>query len=88
MGANANCQTKAYPSGPVNEVFLIEVPEGPTARLIADFKAGEESIGECRFGIDPFFEHAGAAHSMSSDITDNDQKKKGTVSIKLTYYSA
>lgn len=25
---------------------------------------------------------------MSSEITDNDQKKKGTVNIKLTYYSA
>ena len=35
MGANAQCQTKAYPSGPVNEVFLIEVPEGPSARLVA-----------------------------------------------------
>ena len=45
-------------------------------------------IGECRFGVDPFFEHAGATHSMRSEITDNDQKKKGTVNIKLTYYSA
>jgi len=25
---------------------------------------------------------------MVSEITDNDQKKKGTVGIKLTYYSA
>jgi len=45
-------------------------------------------VGECRFDIDPFFGNVGNAHSMTSDIADSNQEKKGNVSIKITYYSA
>lgn len=88
LGVNAKCETKAYASGtPVNEVFLIEVPEDPS-RLIVDFKQEGTSLGECRYDVNPFFTHPGNAHTMASDITNSNQEKKGTVNMKFTYYSA
>ena len=37
--------------------------------------------------MDPFFAHVGNVHSMSSEIVDSKQEKKGSVNIKITYYS-
>lgn len=88
LGNNASCETKAYASGaPVNEVFLIEVPEDPS-RLVAEFRQEGTSLGECRYDVNPFFEHPGNAHTMSSEIMNAGQEKKGSVNMKITYYSA
>jgi hypothetical protein len=38
--------------------------------------------------VNPFFEHVGAAHSMTSEVNDSNQEKKGIVNIKITYFSA
>lgn len=38
--------------------------------------------------MNPFFNHPGAAHSISSDLFDNSQQVKGTITTKITYYSA
>lgn len=73
LGSNAKCETKAYASGaPVNEVFLIEVPEDPS-RLVAEFKEEGTSLGECRYDVNPFFAHPGAPHTMASDINNVQQ---------------
>lgn len=48
----------------------------------------EKLIGECRYDILPFFDHPGSVHSMTSDLTNIDQVKQGTVALKITYYSA
>lgn len=46
IGPNSNCETKAYASeSPINEVFLIEVPEEETTRLVAEFKEGVNVVG-------------------------------------------
>lgn len=45
-------------------------------------------IGDCRYDVNPFFNHPGAPHSITSDIFDNSQGKQGTVTTKITYYSA
>ena len=57
----------------MNEVFLMEVPENDNYRLSAELKEGENSIGECRFDINPFFDHPGNAHTLSSEVMDNNQ---------------
>ena len=45
-------------------------------------------IGDCRYDVNPFFNHPGAAHSISSDLFDNSQQVKGSITTKITYYSA
>jgi len=88
LGQIAKCSTAAAPSGTfVNEVFLIEVPEDPS-RLVFELKEGENVIGDCRYDVNPFFNHPGAAHSITSDIINNSSEVKGSINIKITYYSA
>jgi hypothetical protein len=38
--------------------------------------------------VNPFFTHAGSAHAISSDIINNHSENKGSISLKITYYSA
>lgn len=64
------------------------MPEESNSRLVAEFKSEGNTLGECRFDVNPFFDHSGATNSMCSDIMGNEQEKKGTVNIKLTYYTA
>ena len=45
-------------------------------------------IGDCRYDVNPFFNHPGAAHSINSDIFNNDNENKGSVNLKITFYSA
>ena len=88
LGAIAKCETKPAKSGAaLNEVFLIEVPSDPS-RLILEFKKGEALIGDCRYDVNPFFTHPNAPHTIASDIFDEENQNKGTVNIKITYYSA
>jgi hypothetical protein len=44
---------------------MIEVPKEPS-RLILECRSGEEKIGECRYDVNPFFSHAGSAHTIES----------------------
>ena len=89
LGENAKCETKSHKSGnTINEVFLVEVPEEDTTRLVAEFKSEGETIGECRFDVNPFFSHVGNVHTINSDINSADQEKKGSMKLKITYYSA
>ena len=84
----AKCNTVSAPSGTsVNEVFLVEVPEDPS-RLVFELKEGGNVIGDCRYDVNPFFNHPGAAHSITSDIINNSSEVTGSVNIKITYYSA
>lgn len=84
----AKCNTQPSLSGKViNEVFLMEVPEEPS-RLVFELRNNEEVVGDCRYDVNPFFSHPGAAHSISSDLFDNSQQIKGTINTKITYYSA
>lgn len=88
LGQIAKCNTAAAPSGTsVNEVFLIEVPEDPS-RLVFELREGEGVIGDCRYDVNPFFNHPGAAHSITSDIINNSSEVRGSINIKITYYSA
>lgn len=63
------------------------MPEDPS-RLALEFKEGDKFIGDCRFDVTPFFKHPGSAHTIKSDIFNNESEHKGTVNTKLTYYSA
>jgi hypothetical protein len=88
LGQIARCNTNPAPSAkPINEVFLIEVPENPS-RLIFEIKEQDTFIGDCRYDVNPFFSHPGSAHSITSDIINNDNENKGTVNTKITYFSA
>jgi len=88
LGQIAKCNTVSAPSGTsVNEVFLVEVPEDPS-RLVFELKEGGNVIGDCRYDVNPFFNHPGAAHSITSDIINNSSEVTGSVNIKITYYSA
>ena len=88
LGQIAKCNTVSAPSGTsVNEVFLVEVPEDPS-RLVFELKEGGNVIGDCRYDVNPFFNHPGAAHSITSDIINNSSEVKGNINIKITYYSA
>ncbi len=51
-------------------------------------KEGEKVIGECRYDLNPFAEHEAISHTVESDLFDNDNKKKGVVKLKLTFFSA
>lgn len=88
LGQIAKCNTAAAVSGAaLNEVFLMEVPEDPS-RLVLELREGEEMVGDCRYDVNPFFSHPGAAHTISSDIINNSSEVKGTINTKITYYSA
>jgi hypothetical protein len=88
LGLIAKCNTNPAQSGTsLNEVFLIEVPEDPS-RLILEFKDKDAVIGDCRYDVNPFFNHPGSAHTINSDIFNNSNENKGSVNIKITYYSA
>jgi hypothetical protein len=88
LGQIAKCNTAAVPSGTaINEVFLIEVPEDPS-RLVMELWEKETVVGDCRYDVNPFFNHPGAAHTISSDIINNSSEVKGTINTKITYYSA
>ena len=64
------------------------MPTEEATRLVADFKVDENSVGESRFDINPFFSHVGNAHTLSSDIMSSNQEKKGSANLKITYFSA
>ena len=49
---------------------------------------GVKKIGECRYDINPFVDHEAITHSVESDLFDNENKKKGIVKLKLTFFSA
>ena len=64
LGEVAKVGTTPRPSGSVvNEVFLIEVPKNPS-RLRISGQEGEKSVGECRYDVNPFFEHEASQHSI------------------------
>lgn len=64
LGEVAKVDTTPRPSGsPVNEVFLIEVPKDPS-RLRICGQEGEKNVGECRYDVNPFFEHEGSQHTI------------------------
>ena len=71
LGQIAKCNTTTVPSDTnINEVFLIEVSEDPS-RLIFELKDKDQVIGDCRYDVNPFFNHPGSAHTISSDIFNN-----------------
>lgn len=51
-------------------------------------KSGETVIGECRYDVNPFTKHQGLAHSIESDLYDNQNQSQGRITLKLTYYSS
>lgn len=88
LGLIAKCNTSPKPSGSkLNEVFLIEVPQDPS-RLVMEFKEEEAHVGDCRYDVNPFFGHPGSAHSITSDILNNQGENRGSVAVKVTYFSA
>jgi hypothetical protein len=88
LGSVAKCTTTSKLSGSKwDEVFLIEVP-AESARLNMQFnEEGGSMVGECRYDIDPFFNHSGSPHSITSEIQNEQNEVKGTVSFRITYYS-
>lgn len=88
IGELAKVDSAAKPSGSAfNETFLLEIPENPS-RLAIFVQEGEKKLGECRYDINPFAEHEAIAHTVESDLFDNDNKKIGTIKIKLTFFSS
>lgn len=63
------------------------MPEDPN-RLILELKDKDKVIGDCRYDVNPFFNHPGAAHTISSDIMNNSSENKGSINTKITYFSA
>lgn len=64
LGEVAKVDTTPKPSGSsVNEVFLIEVPKDPSRLRICGLE-GEKNLGECRYDVNPFFEHEGSQHTI------------------------
>lgn len=88
LGLNAKCNTTpAISNTLLNEVFLIEVPENPS-RLVVELKEGENFVGDCRYDLNPFFNYPGSAHTIDSDLHNNDNENKGIIKTKITFYSA
>lgn len=64
LGEVAKVTTNPKPSGQlVNEVFLIEVPKEPSRLIICGYE-GEKKVGECRYDVNPFFDHEANAHTI------------------------
>ena len=38
--------------------------------------------------MNPFFKHPGLAHSIDSELYDDENKPQGNVKLKITYFSA
>ena len=88
LGDVAKVNTTPKPSGsPANEVFLIEVPKEPTRLILCGYE-GEQKKGECRYDVNPFFEHEGSIHKIESELFDDDNKKVGDAAIKIAFYSS
>lgn len=66
----------------------MEVPKEPT-KLSLNVMNGENVIGDCRYDITPFYEHAGGLNAMESDLYGGEENKKvGKIKFKLTFYPA
>ena len=49
---------------------MFEVPEKPERLAIKIFQNEEEIIAECRYDIEPFFQHKGMTHVVESTLLD------------------
>lgn len=84
----AKVDSGAKTSGAVfNETFLLEIPLNPS-RLVIECLEKDKKLGECRYDLNPFVEHEAITHTIESDLFDNENKKKGAVKLKLTFFSA
>ena len=66
---------------------MMEVPVTQD-RLIIELKQGDNLIGDCRYDVNPFFNHPGVPHTINSEIFNNKNEQKGSINIKITYYTA